>query len=507
MPAKARLFSLLAALALLVACDATVTSSLGAPTDDDSIDADTHDGGDDASDAWTDLDTEPDSDTEATDATVHDTSSPEDTSDADDLGPSEDTSPLDVATDVAAPGVTCDGDAVTGTYCAGDKVTGGQSGTLYFCDAPGAASVEEVCANGCVVAEPGRDDHCAADGATCDADASRGTYCAGDKVTGGARNTLYFCNGPGSASVAEVCDAACVVAPAGQDDHCPVAGATCDANASTGDYCAGDKVSNGEEDTLYRCAGPGPATVRQVCAHGCFVAPSGQDDYCAAAAATCDANASTGFYCAGDKVSNGVTHTLYRCQGPGTATVAEVCSDRCVVAPAGQDDHCSGGSSTGYRLPYRCGTTQRCSNGNNTSTHTGTDRYAYDFAMPVGTSVRAMRAGTVHRVRIVSRPGSSCYNGGGSSCANLANTVEVRHGDGTIGLYMHISSASVSTGQRVTQGQELAKSGNTGWSTGPHLHVQVQSNCGIWWCQSRSFDFEESASLTGGSSVASQNCP
>lgn len=55
---------------------------------------------------------------------------------------------------------------------------------------------------------------------------------------------------------------------------------TCDDDAKTGDYCGGDKVSNGDPDTLYRCNGPGAATVKEVCAHGCFVAPPGQDDSC-----------------------------------------------------------------------------------------------------------------------------------------------------------------------------------------------------------------------------------
>ncbi len=55
---------------------------------------------------------------------------------------------------------------------------------------------------------------------------------------------------------------------------------TCDDDAKTGDYCGGDKVSNGDAATLYRCEGPGAATVKEFCAHGCVVAPPGQDDYC-----------------------------------------------------------------------------------------------------------------------------------------------------------------------------------------------------------------------------------
>jgi len=54
---------------------------------------------------------------------------------------------------------------------------------------------------------------------------------------------------------------------------------TCDADAKTGDYCAGDKVSDGVLDTLYHCAGPGLATKPTPCENGCFVA-TGTDDFC-----------------------------------------------------------------------------------------------------------------------------------------------------------------------------------------------------------------------------------
>jgi hypothetical protein len=192
------------------------------------------------------------------------------------------------------------------------------------------------------------------------------------------------------------------------------------------------------------------------------------------------------------------------CPG-GKWSVKQSCSLGCVEAPQGTPDYCK--SNSDYRAPYDCNTTQTCSNGNATSSHTGKDQYAYDFAMPVGTTVRAMRAGTVLRVRMVSKPGSPCYNGGGSSCANYANTVEVKHSDGTVALYMHLSSASVSQGDAVAQGTVLGKSGNSGWSTGPHTHVQIQKNCGIWWCQSVPFKLVEDSTISAGTKVTSKNCP
>lgn len=408
----------------------------------------------------------------------------------------------------APAGPTCDGTAKTGAYCGGDKVSGGSPDTLYACSGPGPATVVQVCADGCVVAPPGTDDSCSAPGPTCSATAKTGAYCAGDKVDYGVPDTLYKCNGPGPAIVVQVCANGCTIAPAGTDDFCKAAGAKCSSTAKTGYYCAGDKVDGGTPGTLYLCDGPGPAKVDEVCKDGCVVAPAGEDDTCKAAAPTCTSTAKTGYYCGGDKVDNGSKNTLYKCNGPGKATAIQSCASSCVVAPAGQDDYCGGGGGgSGTKLPFTCGSTYTCSNGNFTSSHTGKDAYAYDFAMPVGTKVRAMRGGSVLRVRKVSSPGSACYNGGGSSCANLANTVEVLHADGTVGLYMHLSTISVSKGQGVSQGQVLAKSGNSGYSTGPHLHVQIQGNCGIWWCQSKPFSFAEASSLYAGKSVKSQNCP
>ena len=57
-------------------------------------------------------------------------------------------------------------------------------------------------------------------------------------------------------------------------------GPTCSADATSGDYCGGDKVDGGDANTLYTCAGQGPAVVKQACANGCVVAP-GQNDACA----------------------------------------------------------------------------------------------------------------------------------------------------------------------------------------------------------------------------------
>lgn len=87
--------------------------------------------------------------------------------------------------------------------------------------------------------------------------------------------------------------------------------------------------------------------------------------------------------------------------------------------------------------------------------HTG-----MDFAAPVGTLVRSAANGVVARV--------------GSEGA-YGRTVHVRHPDGTTSVYAHLSGAGVKVGQRVKAGEGIARSGNTGRSTGAHLHFEVRT--------------------------------
>lgn len=105
-------------------------------------------------------------------------------------------------------------------------------------------------------------------------------------------------------------------------------------------------------------------------------------------------------------------------------------------------------------------------------------RHAIDIPMPVGTPVRAARAGRVVSVRMGS-------NSGGSSPTyrSLANTIYIEHADGTYGVYAHLRhrSALVEPGQTVRTGQIIAQSGNTGYSTAPHLHFAVLRNAGLHW--------------------------
>lgn len=86
--------------------------------------------------------------------------------------------------------------------------------------------------------------------------------------------------------------------------------------------------------------------------------------------------------------------------------------------------------------------------------HNGTD-----FRAPLGTPVYAMNAGIVALAQ---------------SFRNYGQTVIIDHGLGLMTMYMHLSEIVVKPGDNVAQGDFIARSGNTGYSLGPHLHLSVR---------------------------------
>ena len=105
------------------------------------------------------------------------------------------------------------------------------------------------------------------------------------------------------------------------------------------------------------------------------------------------------------------------------------------------------------------------------------NRYAVDLVVPVGTPVLAARGGVVMQVE-------SAFDRAGlnqKKYSDRANVVRVLHDDGSMAVYAHLqeNAVYVRVGERVGVGHQLALSGNTGFTSGPHLHFCVQVNKGM----------------------------
>lgn len=120
-----------------------------------------------------------------------------------------------------------------------------------------------------------------------------------------------------------------------------------------------------------------------------------------------------------------------------------------------------------YVLPWPEGISYWCVQGvRGVVSHRGDSEYGYDFYMPLGSDICAARAGKVTRV-------VTEHDGHGYQWPN--NLIIVEHEDGTRACYAHIrqDGSYVREGDRVTQRQVIAASGNVGNSMMPHLHFHV----------------------------------
>jgi len=166
--------------------------------------------------------------------------------------------------------------------------------------------------------------------------------------------------------------------------------------------------------------------------------------------------------------------TILRAMIPNRRSTASISCQAVVGDPRAVSD-----SSESFALPFYPGTAFVVAQGfNGQFSHNDVQsRYAIDFGVPDGTSVVAARAGVVMEVE-------NEFRGHGvdlGKFADRANYVRILHADGSMALYAHLAPESciVRPGDRVRAGEFLAKSGNTGFTTGPHLHFAVQRNAGM----------------------------
>ncbi len=115
---------------------------------------------------------------------------------------------------------------------------------------------------------------------------------------------------------------------------------------------------------------------------------------------------------------------------------------------------------------------------NGSTSHYGRSQYAVDYGVPIGTPVYAMRSG-----RVVSIQDPYPDTGGGQANKDRVNWIIIEHDGGYRTAYLHLqqgfrSKVGIQVGTEVSAGQLIGYSGNSGWSTGPHLHAEVHK--GNW---------------------------
>ena len=126
-----------------------------------------------------------------------------------------------------------------------------------------------------------------------------------------------------------------------------------------------------------------------------------------------------------------------------------------------------------YALPYARGESYRLTQGfNGGHTHKDQSAYALDFKMDEGTRIHAMREGIV-----VALEEKQTEHGNSPAFAEKSNHIIIQHDDGTMAMYGHLqpNGVKVRLGQKVYKHAFIGLSGNTGYSSGPHLHVHISA--------------------------------
>ncbi|MFO0550542.1 MAG: M23 family metallopeptidase [Polyangiaceae bacterium] len=300
--------------------------------------------------------------------------------------------------------------------------------------------------------------------------ASDGDHC-GTELGGLADHaSLYSCAGGATSSVTP-CPAGC------ENSACttPAADPCASAQFGNGAYCGGSLLG-GDAQRLYHCAN-GVTSSTELCTAGCQVQPPGTPDSCKPTGDPCvNASSGNGAYC-GASLGSGDPNTLYDCQNGSTAS-STTCPNGCQVMPPGVADACAPASSECCVNEPPGALTQAYS-----ACGGGGSHYGRDYGTAIGTPIYAGISGTV----VGSALGfPNCYNNGCSQqCWNSFNYVKVKSDCGDPNdpshdfyvYYLHIDSLppGISNGVHVDQGELLAYSGNSGCSSGPHIHIETVS--------------------------------
>jgi murein DD-endopeptidase MepM/ murein hydrolase activator NlpD len=181
--------------------------------------------------------------------------------------------------------------------------------------------------------------------------------------------------------------------------------------------------------------------------------------------------------------------TLYQQQTaaptPSTSIAATIPSDKPTATTTMSSGSCIGGSVTpidgDWSLPGPIALIEQNPNALN---NPHAEYPAWDWMIPVGTPIYAVRSGTVTTVRTWAHNwwDQGCGTLGGGDCTTCGIGVTITDPTGVRWTYCHGSQLTTHAGATITAGQQILSSGNTGRSSGPHLHIEIRTPDGQPHC-------------------------